>query len=50
MGNEMTVGEAVRRHEVFGYEFVIENGEVTEVSFCLNDGTEFVLPAEMGLI
>jgi hypothetical protein len=40
----MSLEEAVRKHEVFGYEFVIENGEVTGVSFCLADGTEFVLP------
>lgn len=50
MGKQMTLEEAVRKHEVFGYEFVIENGEVVETSFSLNNGTEFALPAEMGLI
>lgn len=40
----MTLEEAVRKHEIFGYEFVIENGEVTGVRFCLADGTEFVMP------
>ena len=44
MGNQITVAEAVRKHEKFGYEFVIENGEIKEVSFSLADGTEFVLP------
>jgi hypothetical protein len=44
MGKQMTVGEAVRKYNIYGYEFVIENGEVAEVSFSLADGTEFVLP------
>ena len=44
MGKQMTVGEAVRKHDFYGYEFVIENGEVKEVSFSLADGTEIVLP------
>lgn len=49
MGNQITVGEAVRKHDIFGYEYVIENGEVVAVGFRLNDGTEFVLPTDWGL-
>lgn len=49
MGNQMTVGDAVRKNEVFGYEYVIENGEIVAVSFRLNDGTEFVLPTGLGV-
>lgn len=50
MGNQLTVGDAVRKHEIFGYEYVIENGEVVAVGFRLNDGTEFVLPTGCGVM
>jgi len=47
MGKEMTLAEAVRKNEVFGYEFLIENGEITGASFEVK-GEEIFVPAEWG--
>lgn len=49
MGNKLTLGDAVHLYVTFGYEFSIENGEVTGASICLMDGTEFALPEELGV-
>lgn len=49
MGNQMTLSDAVHLYVTFGYEFSIENGEVTGASIFLKDGTEFVLPEGLGV-
>lgn len=43
----MTLAEAVRKNEVFGYEFLIEDGEITGASFNVKD-SEIFIPAEWG--
>ena len=47
MRKELTLAEAVRKNEVFGYEFLIENGETTGASFEVK-GEEIFVPAEWG--
>lgn len=47
MNGELTLAEAVRKNEVFGYEFLIENGEITGASFEVK-GEEIFVPAEWG--
>lgn len=47
MGKELTLAEAVRKNEVFGYEFLIEDGEVTGASFEVGSA-EIFIPAEWG--
>lgn len=47
MGKQLSLEEAMRKHDVFGYEFVIENGEVTGASFDV-EGEEIFVPAEWG--
>lgn len=49
MGNQITVGEAVRKHDIYGYEFVIENGEVVGASFEVK-GEEIFVPADWGCL
>ena len=47
MGKEMTLAEAVRKNEVFGYEFLIENGEITGANIEVK-GEEMFIPVEWG--
>lgn len=47
MGKNITLEEAVRKNEVFGYEFLIEDGEITGASIEAK-GVELFVPAEWG--
>lgn len=47
MNGELTLAEAVRKNEVFGYEFLIEDGAVIGASFDVK-GEEIFVPAEWG--
>lgn len=47
MGKELALADAVKKNEIFGYEFLIENGEITGASFEVK-GEEIFVPAEWG--